>query len=310
MDNYFDQIDLYQQSNIIKEEKKIKCCDNIENYMCCEENTICRICNQEINILSSNPEKCYEGSKQTSRVGMPINELLPDSSTGSVIQNKYTSCNTSMRTISRLNMYQGIPYKTRSLLLVFNTISENCNRHNISKKIINEAQGLYRIVSQYKISRGNNRTGIISAVIFISCKNCGCPRSAQEISKIMNTEKKIVTKGIKQLQDIIRINKIPLQRVSQERVTAIDLIDRVCNNIYNLNNEQINEIKLMCNHFSETYSKDLSSCTPSSLSAAIINFYVITNNIELDKSIISEHSSVSVVTIQKITNILISIVES
>ena len=34
------------------------------------------------------------------------------------------------------------------------------------------------------------------------------------------------------------------------------------------------------------------------------------NNIELDKLIISEHSSVSVVTIQKITNILISIVES
>jgi len=310
METYFDQIDLYQQSNIIKEKKEIRCCDNIENYCVCEENTICRICNQEINILNSNPEKCYDGGKQTSRVGMPVNELLPDSSTGSVIQNKYTSCNTSMRTISRLNMYQGIPYKTRSLLIVFNTISENCNRHNISKKIINEAQGLYRIVSQYKISRGNNRTGIISAVIFIACKNCGAPRSSLEISKIMNTEKKVVTKGIKQLQDIIRIYKIPLSRVILDRVTAIDLIDRVCNNIDRLNNEQVNEIKLMCDHFSETYSKELSSCTPSSLSAAIINFYAITNNIELDKSTISEHSSVSVVTIQKITNILISIVES
>lgn len=308
METYFDQIDLYQQSNIMKEKKEIRCCDNIENYMCCEENTICRICNQEINILSSNPEKSYGG--QTSRVGMPVNELLPDSSTGSVIQNKYASCNTSMRTISRLNMYQGIPYKTRSLLIVFNTISENCNRHNISKKIINEAQGLYRIVSQYKISRGNNRTGIISAVIFIACKNCGAPRSSLEISKIMNTDKKVVTKGIKQLQDIIRIHKIPLSRVILDRVTAIDLIDRTCNNIDELNNEQINEIKLLCDHFSETYSKELSSCTPSSLSAAIINFYVITNNIELDKSIISENSSVSVVTIQKITNILISIVES
>lgn len=310
MENYFDQIDLYQQSNIIKEKKEIRCCDNIENYMCGEQYTICRICNQEINILTSNPEKCYDGGKQTSRVGMPINELLPDSSTGSVIQNKYTSCNSSMRTISRLNMYQGIPYKTRSLLLVFNTISENCNRHNISKKIINEAQGLYRIISQYKISRGNNRIGIIASVIFMSCKNCGAPRSSLEISKIMNIEKKIVTKGIKQLQDIIRINKIPLNRVILDRVTAIDLIDRICNNIDQLNYENINDIKLMCNHFSDTYSKELSSCTPSSLSAAIINFYSITNNIDLDKSIISKESSVSIVTIQKITNILISIVES
>ena len=314
MENYFDQIDLYQKTqNYFAKDKcdiKIKCCDQISNYMCCEENTICRICNQEINILNSNPEKCYENGKQTSRVGMPVNELLPDSSTGSVIQNKYTSCNSSMRTISRLNMYNGIPYKTRSLLLVFNTISENCNRHNISKKIINESQGLYRIVSQYKISRGNNRTGIISAVIFMACKNCAAPRSSLEISKIMNTEKKIVTKGIKQLQDIIRIHKIPLNRVILDRVTANDLIDRICNNIDQLNLSHINEIKIMCNHFSDTYPKELSSCTPSSLSAAIINFYAITNNIDLDKAIISKQSSVSIVTIHKITNILISIVES
>ena len=40
-----------------------------------------------LNVLNSSPEKCYEGSKLTSRVGMPVSELLPESNTGSVISN-------------------------------------------------------------------------------------------------------------------------------------------------------------------------------------------------------------------------------
>lgn len=303
-ESYFSSLDSFQQSNIVKEEKIIKCCDNIENYMFCDAFTSCRECGQEINILNSNPEKCYDGSKNTSRVGFATNELLPGSTTGSIIAPNYTS-NNSMRIISRLQIYQGIPYKTRSLLSVFNNISEHCNRHNISKKIINEAQGLYKIISQYKISRGNNRIGIIAATVFVSCKNCHSPRSSSEIANIFSIEKKIVTKGIKQLTDIIRVNKIPIQRVILDRVTAIDLIDRICNSIINLNLSNINEIKILCNYYIENYQKDISSFTPPSLAAAVINTYIILNNIEIDKNIISKSSNVSVVTIQKITNILV-----
>ena len=308
MEAYFDSIDEYQQSTSTKSPiKDIKCCDDIENYMVCEENTICRKCGQEINILNSNPEKCYEGGKNTSRTGMPTSVLLPDSTQGSVIQKNYIS-NPNMRMISKLNTYQGIPYKTRSLLIVFNTITENCNRQGISKKIINESCGLYKIISQYKISRGSNRHGIIAACIFMACKNCKSARSSSEIAKVMNIEKKVVTKGIKQLQDIIRVNKIPLDRVILDRVSAIDLIDRVCNDISDLQYNHINNIKLLCEHFIENYPKELSSCTPPSLSAAIVNYYVLTNSMKIDKNIISESSGVSVVTIQKITNILTSII--
>ena len=310
MDCYFDSLDSFQKKmhEDITPEKIIKCCDILENYMVCDEKTICRKCEQEINILNNNnTEKCYEGSKNTSRIGMPTSELLPDSTQGSVIQNNYSN-NANMRTISRLQVYMGIPYKTRSLLIVFNTITENCNRSGISKKISNESCGIYKIISQYKISRGSNRSGIISACIFMACKNCGSPRSSSEISKIMNIEKKIVTKGIKQLQDIIRVNKIPLSRVDLDRVTAVDLIDRVCNEIREVDYEKNNEMKLLCHHFNENHSKELSSCTPPSLSAAMINYYILTNNLDIDKNTISESSGVSIVTIQKITNILISLI--
>jgi transcription initiation factor TFIIIB Brf1 subunit/transcription initiation factor TFIIB len=303
MECYFDTLD-----SLTTEDKKQshKCCDLLENMVICEESTTCRSCGQEINNISSCPEKMYAG-KNTCRTGMAASELLPDSTCGSVISQSYIS-NPNMRMISRLNMYNGIPYKTRSLLIVFNNISEKCLRHNISKKIINESQGLYKIISKYKISRGSNRSGIISACIFMACKNCDSARSSSEIAKIMEIEKKIVTKGIKQLQDIIRVNKIPLERVVLARVTPLDLIDRICNSINEISVEEINDIKLLCVYFNENHNDILSSCTPPSLAAALVNYYVLTNKLNVDKNKISDESNVSIVTIHKITNILLSII--
>ena len=249
----------------------------------------------------------YERGKNTCRTGMPTSELLPDSSVGSVISQSYGG-NSNMRLISKLNTYTGIPYKTRSLLNVFQQIQEKCGRHNVSKKIINEAQGIYKIISQYKISRGKNRIGLISACVFISCKNCGSPRSSLEISNIMSVEKKVITKGIKEINDIIRVHKISLERMSMERVQSIDLIDRFCNNL-KLNDKQILEIKVLCDDLTKLYYSELSSSTPPSLAASIINSYCIKNKLNITKKDISGNSNISVVTITKITTHLLKLLE-
>ena len=300
MENYFSSLDIY--SNPQNNQKKSTCCDLIENRMICEENTICRICNETIHNICEQPEKCYEGGKNTSRIGMPTSELLPDSTVGSVIPQNFIS-NSSMRMIARLDMYNGIPYKTRSLLNVFNIISEHCSRNNVSKKIINETQGIYKIISQYKISRGSNRLGIIAACIFMAAKNCSNPRSSIEISKIMNLEKKVVTKGIKSLNDIIRVNKVPLDRICFKRVVTTDLIDRFVDKLH-LNSDDVHNIKELCEYLNLEYSDELSSSTPPSLSAAVINIYCVKNNLNISKSIISNACNISQVTIQKISNII------
>ena len=106
MDEYFNSLNVY--SNPMNcEETQDSCCSIIENRMISDENTICRICQQPINNICNKPEKCYEGGKNTSRTGMPSSELLPDSTVGSVISQNYM-CNSNMRLISRLNMYNGI----------------------------------------------------------------------------------------------------------------------------------------------------------------------------------------------------------
>ena len=109
-----------------------------------------------------------------------------------------------------------------------------------NEKIVDESKSIYKHISSKKISRGSNRKGIIAACVFMACKNEGCPRSSKEISKIFDCDSKIITKGIKNVNEILRVHKLT-SRVKSDRVDSIDLITRFCNNI-SLNMEQIKEI--------------------------------------------------------------------
>ena len=92
--------------------------------------------------------------------------------------------------------------------LVFNLITSNCKRHGISDKIIDESKGIYKHICSKKISRGSNRLGIIASCVFMAAKNIGNPRSNKEISKVFDCDPKIVTKGIKNVNEILRIHKL------------------------------------------------------------------------------------------------------
>ena len=87
------------------------------------------------------------------------------------------------------------------------------------------------------------------------------------------------------------------------RVDSIDLITRFCNNL-SLNMEQVKEIIIIAEKFTDKYYSELSSCTPGSLAASFIYYYVNIKNIKISKKDISENTNISVVTIQKIVSLL------
>ena len=145
-----------------------------------------------------------------------------------------------MRLVKQMNNYISISYKDRSLLQVFQKITDCCKRNDINDKIINESHGIYKHISSKKISRGKNRLGIIAACVFMAAKNTGHARSSKEISKIFECDAKVITKGIKSVNDILRIHKIG-NRINKERVEYSDLISRFCNNLP-LNHIQIEGI--------------------------------------------------------------------
>jgi transcription initiation factor TFIIB len=139
------------------------------------------------------------------RCGMPVNDLLPNSSLGSIISNQ-TNESYDMKLIRKYHMWNSMTYKERSLYNIFDSITVNAANNGIPTSIIEEAKALYKKLSESKISRGENRSGLIASSIYMSCKSNKVPRSTKEIAKIFNLKLTTMTKGCKKFQDIMNMN--------------------------------------------------------------------------------------------------------
>ena len=69
-----------------------------------------------------------------------------------------------------------------------------------------EAKNLYKTISEVRIHRGSNRSGIIAACIYYACIIHKCPRSTKEIAEIFKLNITSMTKGCKKFDEIINMN--------------------------------------------------------------------------------------------------------
>ena len=291
-DDYFDNLSELE----LRRECDEKCCDKFENYVIHNGMTTCKICYNVVSNISDNAEWRYYGSEDSkssdpTRCGMPTNILLPKSSIGSTLNFKNNS--KSMNQIRRYQNFNGMPYKERSKYKVFNIITETCQKNNISTKIINEAKSLYNNISDIKISRGSNRTGIIAACVYFSCKECDVPRSTKEISDIFNIPITTMTKGVKNFQEILNLDRKNKTRIKKITMHPIDFIDRFSNNM----DINIEIIKNICNCCIE--NNIISQNTPQSIAAGCIYYYIKKKDLNVNKKNLSDVCKISEVTINK-----------
>jgi transcription initiation factor TFIIB len=292
--------DLYKDLDNLsdKKEKVEKCCDNSMNYVHVDGMVTCKICNTSIDNIIDSPEWRYYGSEDSkssnpTRCGMPVNVLLPKSSVG-------TSINSKGNTYSKVVLYQrwnSMPYKERSKYKVFIEISNKCEQNKLPQIIIKTAQSLYSIVSKTKISRGNNRKGIIAACVFNACKECNVPRSIKELAEAFNIPPKILTKGCKNYTEITRLNKSNIGRIQSTRSTTLtDFIERFCNNLnFTENNiQEMVELSSICVKYNLIYDN-----TPPAMGTGCIYLYSKLKGIKISKKDISEVCKISEVTINK-----------
>ena len=273
------------------------CCTNTQNFYNENGEIMCKVCKGFISNILNTPEWTnYSSDKiNPTRCGMPVNVLLPESSVGSTIGNKY--CGKTMNQIRKYQQYTSMPYKERSKYKIFNQITETCKKNNINTKIINEAHSLYSIINQIKISRGSNRFGLIAACVYYACKECNVPRSSKEIAKIFDINITVITKGLKHFTELMKLNKIGKERLNNEKcINPIDFIERFCDN-FNFTSNDIKEIKNLCNLASK--HNIISENTPPSFAAGCIFYYIKKNNIDITKKNISDVCNISEVTINK-----------
>jgi transcription initiation factor TFIIB len=231
----------------------------------------------------------YDDSKSgdPSRCGLPVNELLPDSSLGSIIGFGGRETH-DIRIMRKYHMWNSMSYKERSLYNIFDTLTVNAVNNGISKSILEEAKALYKKLSELKITRGDNRSGLIASSIYMSCKSNKVPRSAKEIAKIFNLKVTTMTKGCKKFQEMMKMN--------MESTGPVDFVQRFCSrlNIEKQQRETCKEIILK--------AEDLgivSENTPPSIAAGSIHLCNIVLDWKINKKDLSDACEISQVTITK-----------
>lgn len=258
-----------------------------------EGNYICKTCHTLTNrFIDSNAEWRYYGaedSKSTdpTRCGMPVNELLPDSSLGSVISNKMNE-SYDMRKIRKYHMWNSMSYKDRALFQIFENITINASQSGITPSIIEEAKTLYKTAAETKITRGDNKSGLIASSIYMSCKINKVPRSTKEIAKMFKIKVTTMSKGCKKFLDVV---KLDLDSTSPK-----DFIQRFASKL-NLSLEIRDLSKYIVQKADEL--NIASENTPPSVAAGAIYLCIILCNLGISKKDLSVACGISPVTITK-----------
>jgi transcription initiation factor TFIIB len=244
-------------------------------------------------VMDTNAEWRYYGSEDNkssnpTRCGMPVNQFMPKSSIGSVIglentANKYFQY-TRMR---KYHLWNSMPYKERSLFNILNNINVQAGNNGLSQTIIDDAKVLYKKISEEKISRGENKNGLIASSIYMSCKSNDVPRSAKEIAKMFSLDITTMTKGCKKFNEIMDMNfnsSIPE-----------DFINRFCTK---LNRPDIIKTCLYVIKKADDFSV-VSENAPPSIAAGIIFLVSHVCDLNINKKSISKVCEISEVTINK-----------
>lgn len=289
--------------NQLKIDKKYLCESCNENSLIyIDGNFICNTCGVfQKKRLSNDIEYRYYGdgdSKNTNptRVGMPTNCLLPQSSIGTQISLR----NNEKFFIRRMIKYDNwgkMPYKERSRNLVFNEISRVAKLHDLPQIIIEQSKIYYKIISENSLSRGANRNGLIASCIFMACKNEKVPRTSKEISEIFNIDIHDMTKGCKKFKELIRLSDCDIE-INNTTSNPLDYIDRFCSNL---------NISLDTKNIAEFVTVMILAVIPyvvddnTSPSIAAVSIYIVCTfcNKEITKKQISKSCKISEVTISK-----------
>lgn len=305
----FDNIDFSENKKDENNDKDI--CTNCEKTdTIIEDHTqgfrVCNNCGQVIDsLIDANPEwRQYEDDKgDSTRCSQPINKLLPQSSLGTSIGGG--SWKSRLKT---LHGWSVMPYKERSLNIVFKEIHARCQKAHIVKCIEDDAKIMYKTISEskhitgknkgkYIIIRGANRKSLIAACVFYACKKKGMTRSPKEISDIFELKHTEITKGCKNFMKMIKLKKMA---VNVETTQPEHFIIRFCNDL-NIKKEYIEEAIQISKNIKKL--NIASDHTPFSVATGSI-LLMATNNslINITKRKLSNKFGVSEVTISKAFN--------
>ena len=282
----------HTDSDITNDENHCETCGSM-NLIVDEGQHVCLTCNSiQSRVIDSGAEWRYYGAEDSrdgdpTRCGMPTNDLLPKSSMGSVIGGRRGD-NKDIRRIRMYQMWNSMPYWERTLYNVFDQIANNTANHGIPAKILDDAKVLYKRASEKKISRGENKEGLIASCIYYACLINKLPRSPKEVARMFHIDPNILTKGNSRFQSLLQMNV--------DSSNPDDYISRFGSKL-KMDYGDILRCKELATKLDEL--EIVSENAPTSVAAGAIYYYCINNDLDFTKKQIADVCEVSEVTITK-----------
>lgn len=172
-----------------------------------EDEITCTACGIHLGyLIDSSAEYRWFGSDDRnpdpSRVGNPLNPLLPESSMGTRILVR-PGDGRAMQSIRKYHLWTIMPYRERTLWSIFEMLHVRASNAGISNAIIEETKQLYAQVSPLCICRGQQKDALVAACLYESLKRHDTPRRPTEIASIFQIDVKLVTRGVKQFSGLL-----------------------------------------------------------------------------------------------------------
>jgi transcription initiation factor TFIIIB Brf1 subunit/transcription initiation factor TFIIB len=185
-------------------------------------------------------------------------------------------------------MWNSMPYWERTLYSVFDQLANNTANHGIPAKILDDAKVLYKRASEKKISRGENKEGLIASCIYYACLMNKLPRSPKEVARMFHIDPNILTKGNARFQTLLQMNV--------ESSNPDDYIARFGSNL-KMDYQDILRCKELAKKLDDL--EIVSENAPTSVAAGTLYYYCMKHEIDFSKKQIADVCEVSEVTITK-----------
>jgi transcription initiation factor TFIIB len=128
--------------------------------------------------------------------------------------------------------------KDRNLKFAFMKLNNLKHKLGLSNTIVEKSYYLYRKASSVGLVKGRTTEGILSAAIYLACKELGTPKTLKEISHITNLKIKSISKYSRLLIFELDLKSIPV-------IDPIKCIVKIANNLHLEEKTKLKAIKIM-----------------------------------------------------------------
>ena len=174
-------------------------CDHADST-CADGERVCTTCGTILgSIVDEGAEwRIYSNTEDDpSRTGGVTNELLPDSSYGSMMmRRRIPGQSEEAKTIAKLSSWSFSSHGERSWMGIFDAIQASCARIGLPKAIIHDACALFKQIEDARKSRGETRRALMAAAIFTSCRQHDATRTHEEVANLFHVSIRSLCKAL------------------------------------------------------------------------------------------------------------------